>query len=325
MIGTYGSWVQTLRETAKLDLRTVSLKSGIHFTTINRIEKCQNEPTLFTAINIANALNGDPDNLYQYLTGAKPLLPYPSKDYPPIYPTENDVRLFERLMIIKPKSIGEFIADLLNKIINITNTINYFDNVDISKQLPFPSSENDEQKWLSESMSHPYYSALDIHKFLLSCPPHHRGMMINSPSLNYPENIEIDLIKQAYLQNAVLINRDLVSYISNINKNRLHETNITDNETAQQYLKVTSVKEKLRNQELISSAKLSDILILDQILSDQHEIFMMVWNAAKEEIRLRTIRDEFGAGKLLITLSRFLCYYKNPEPNWLIQLRHLEN
>lgn len=323
MMGTYGSWVQTLRQESKLDLRTVALKSGIHFTTINRIEKSQNDPTLFTAVKIAEALDGDPADLYLHLTGEKPLLPHPIEDFQPMFPTEKDVRLFERLMIEKPKTTGDFIAGLLNRIIKVPDHSNPYDFANATAEMQYPTDGNDEQKWLYESIQPPFYSALDIHKYLLSYPRHHFGGVITTPSLNYPNDIDIELIKQAYVQNAVLLNQDLITYITTIHDDFLPEKMIADNETARQFTKVTLVKEKLCAQAQIFGSKLSDILILDQAFSDQHEIFMMVWNAAKEEVRLKTERDEFGTGKLLITLSRFLAFQQKVEPDWLLKLRSL--
>jgi transcriptional regulator with XRE-family HTH domain len=320
---TYGSWVQALRENAKLDLRTVSLKSGIHFTTINRIEKSQSDTTLLTAIKIAQALGGDPADLYRHLTGADPLLPHPTEDYSPIFPTERDVLLFERLMIERPKTAGEFIADLLNGMIIVPDLSNPYDLAKSVREMQYPSDGNDEQKWLYKSIQPPFYSAVDIHKYLLSYPRHHYGAVISSPLLNYPFGIDIDLIKQAYVQNGILISTDLTYYIAQIHNDFEPEKMTADNETARQFTKVTMIKDKICSQAKISDAKISDILTLDQAFSDQHEILLMAWNAAKEEVRVRTARDEFGAGKLLIILSRFLAVHYDSKTNWLIELRRI--
>ena len=310
----FGSWIQNLRKKSGEDLRTIAQISGVHFTTIGRIEKGQNDPTLDSAIKITLALKGNPADLYRHLTDKSPLLPAPSGNFLPKFPTEKDVQYFEWLMVEKPKTCGEFVASLLNKIAD-KNRDNSFQS---------DSSLNSEQNWLFGVSRSPIYSAADVHKFILAYPNRHFWKMIFTPVFNYPKKFDVDLTKQAYIQNAVMIYQDLANYISVIHDDFLGSEMTGDDETAKQFIKITQTKDKILSLAQIASVKLSDILLLDQKFSDENEIFMMFWNAGTEEIRRKHENGEYGVGKLLITLSRFLANDQTEiDPNWLINLRLL--
>jgi transcriptional regulator with XRE-family HTH domain len=314
---TFGSWVQSLRKNAQLDLRSLSLMSDMHFTTINRIEKSQNEPTLLTAIKIASALNGRPTDLYRKITGMKPLSPWAAGDYHPFFPNENDLMMFERLIVEKPKTVAEFIATLLNKIYSDFSVT----GAAASPEKQQPGGENKEQQWLHESFRQPFFKPLDIFKLLLNYPSHLFGMTLFSPCLNYPNDMEVEMIRQAYTQTGVLLIQDLKTYVSSMRDEFVPEKTSADYETARKFAEVITVKERFCALSQISGVKIGDILVLDQAISDQHDFFMMAWNAAQEEIRQKTEYDGFGASKLLITISRFLSVHPGLEPNWLMDLR----
>ena len=325
-MNTFGFWVQNLRKNSELDLRTTAYISKIHFTTIGRIEKGQNDPTLDTVIKITNALNGDPFNLYNYLTGETALSPLPLEDYNPIFPTEKDCRLFVKLLFERPKTTAEFIADLLNKIIE-KNKYPYLQNTNITGENKWlwenRENLNPEQKWLLELIHSPIYSANDIHKFLLGFPLQHYEKIIFTPMLIYPTDSNPLLSLSVYKQNAFMVFDDLINYFFYYRSGRDEvDIDVETIQDAKRKEKIQQIVDKFFGLSQISDMKLSDILLLDKSVCKNKAFFMMAWNVANEEILFGSKIHDFYTIRLLVTLSRHLAV-ESIEINWLDDLRKL--
>ncbi len=314
---TFGSWIQKLRKDSGIDLRTIGQISGIHFTSIGRIEKGQNDPTLESAVKITTALKGNPSELCQLITGTTPPSPYILDNNSHMFPTIEDVLLFEKLIIEKPKSTGEYFAHLLNKVVDL-----FSPNEEIyRKDLPNPF-QNKEVEWLNESLLKPTFSAIDVQKFLLH-PSRSNISFILTPKCNYPEQFDPGIIIKIYMNNGVLIAEDLVRYTINEFENSEFTSFTDDKKIIHKFIKIQQIISKIEEQNQFSGIKLSDIVLVNNKFSNQGEIFMMAWNAASEEIRVKVQLNASNAARLLIIMSRYLSTLNNPEPDWLNRLHNL--
>lgn len=314
---TFGSWLQKLRKDSGIDLRTIGQISGIHFTSIGRIEKGQNDPTIESSIRIAIALKGNPFELCQLVTGKTPPLPHSTINQTHSFPTLEEVQYFERLIREKPQTTGDYFAQLLNMITKSDSPDENIYRQDLS-----PHFQNNEIEWLYESLKKPTFSAIDIQKFLLY-PSLSNISSIYKPLFIYPEKFDPRIIFEIFLNCGVLLPDDFVRYIGNKFETSDFATYTNDKTIIRKYIKIQQIISRLEEQNNFSGIKLSDIILLDNEFSNQGEIFMMAWNAASEEIRVKGQLNASNAARLLIIISRYLSLHKNPESDWLERLQQI--
>lgn len=315
---TFGSWLQKLRKDSGIDLRTIGQISGIHFTSVGRIEKGQNDPTIESSIRIVITLKGNPIELCQLVTGKTPPSPHSTGTKTHSFPTLEEVIHFERLIREKPQTTGEYFAQLLNKITNLESP-----DENIYRQDLLPGFLNNEIEWFYESLKKPTFSAIDIQKFLLYPSPSNISS-IYKPLIIYPEKLDSRIIFEIFLNNGVLLPDDFIRYVVNKFENSDIDINTNDKTIIRKYIKIQQIITRLEGQNNFSGIKLSDIILLDNELSKQGEIFMMAWNAASEEIRVKSKLNASNAARLLIIVSRYLASLNNPKPDWLFRLQTID-
>lgn len=314
---TFSSWIQNLRKSAGIDLRTLGLVSGVHFTTIGRVENGQNEPTLESAIKITTALNGSYFGLFRWITQKDAIAPLQNNEKNRLMPTLEDVIFFEKLILEKPKTCGEYCAYLLNRVFDLNPDIEKLKVNEVLK-----NNSISEQEWLVETLSQPVFTASDIHKFILS-PQNEKSRIFLHPEFIYPEKFDNEMVLEVYKGNGVLIIEDVKRYISDFAHDYLCDPNSFEKENIQNLKKIEQISSKIAGLNEISGLKLSDILLLDQELAYQGEIFIMAWRAVMEEIRVNSLSNKSNAGRFLVFISRFLAVHNNPEPDWLRNLHIL--
>lgn len=308
---SFGLWIQELRKESNSDLRIVGQLSNIHFTTIGRIEKGQNEPGLDTAIKITSALNGDPADFYKIASGKIPAIPKISNGNQHLYPSLQDVELIEHSLSYKPIPTCDYITHYLNIIWNLNNSKK--DNSIYSKEI-----SNRDSLWIKEIREETEFSSVEVLKFLLNC-----DSFIFEPHFKYPDKLSSKIGYEIYMDGGVLLSEDIGRYIEFILDNSDYQKVALDKETVKKYLKINQTISKLLESTQISNIKLNDIFLLDLGIATNNEVFMMIWNAASEEIRKNNRLQRTNAGKLLLYLSRFLALYNHPEPNWLEELKSI--
>lgn len=319
---TFGAWIQFLRKKNEMDLRTVSLKSGVHYTTINRIEKGQNDPTLFTAIRIAEALGGNPGEFMPPEMFEVNFEPYLVVPHYPLFPTTEDLRLFEDLITSKPKATAEYIAHVINNFTNLPNRYSEIQKV-VSKQYPeYLQTQNSEQELLKAALGEPYYSWLDIHKIIIGNIIYQSKPTLINPVITYPEGLDVEVINDAFLNEGVLLAEDVIRYVE-VKLDESAGEKFSDTDFAKKFSKAMVIKEKLINQSQISGMKISDFMLLDELLTPNHDLFNMVWNVIQEEIRVQNEAKNFPAARFLLCLSRHILH-QHPEGNdWLKVIKRL--
>lgn len=315
---TFGSWIQKLRKDSGADLRTIGQISGIHFTSVGRIEKGQNDPTLETAVKITSALNGSYSNLFTSICGKETISFKQNLEKNRTIPTIEDVLSFEKQILEKPKSLGEYCAYLLNRVVDLSPEIEKHEDRNILMK-EFES----EQEWLKITLLQPVFTASDIHKFILA-PQNEKSQTFINTKFVYPEGFDNEMILKVFKENGILIIEDVKRYISDFASDYLCDPISYEKENIQKLKKIEQLTSKIAEQNEISGLKLSDIFLLDQELAYQGEIFMMAWRAVMEDIRVKSLSNKTNAGKFLIFLSRFLTVHNNPEPNWLKQLQNFQ-
>jgi hypothetical protein len=134
----------------------------------------------------------------------------------------------------------------------------------------------------------------------------------------------VELIRQAYVQHAVLNIQDIKTYVSILYNEKFSEkAKGFDFSAVKKYKEVTELKDKICDPEKIAHVRLGDIFGLDEAFSGQHELFMMACGVAQEELRPSTGKDNYRARKLIIMISRFLATMPDIEPGWLERFRAL--
>ena len=284
---------------------------------VNRIENNTSDATLASAIRIMDAAETTPAEMISQISRAKPLLPLFTRDFHPIFPDGNDLSLFEALIVDKPKTTGEFFADLFNRICSKSQS-------EFAGSLAEMAQSSQEQQWLHEALCQPLFSGLDIFKFVLNYPSSLLGQLPFSSRINYPADMTVDLIRQAYVQHAVLHIQDIKTHVSILYNEKFSEkAKGFDFSAVKKYKEVTELKDKICDPEKIAHVRLGDIFSLDEVFSGQHELFMMACSAAQEELRPSTGKDNYRARKLMIMMSRYLATMPDIEPDWLLKFRTL--
>lgn len=310
---SFGNWVVSARKNKKISQGSLAQKAEMSQSAINRIENNTSDATFAAAMRIIQAAESTPAEMIWDISKMKPSIPDLSCDVSPIFPDEDDLRLFETLIVEKPKTTGEWIASLLNK-------------MHLKSQSKFTEAAEltEEQQWLQGEFTRPFFSSMDIYKFVLNYPSSLMGGLPFSSRLNYPADMTVDLIRQAYVQNAVLHIQDLKTYVSTIYNDRFSQKAKGFDFTAvKKYREVTELKEKICVPEKVANIRLGDIFRLDEEFSVQHEFFMMACNVVREESGFSTDKDMYRARKLFIMMSRYLAVMSDLAPDWLMKFRTL--
>ncbi|GAP21229.1 helix-turn-helix domain-containing protein [Leptolinea tardivitalis] len=306
----FGLWIQGLRKEIDADLRIVGQLSNLHFTTVSRIEKGLNEPSLDTAIKMATALNGNPAEFYKIASGKNPATPKNSNENQHLYPSLQDVELIEHSFDENPIPISDYITHYLNIIWKLHNKQkdNSFYSIEKSKMDSIRKEIHKETEFSSE----------EVFKYLLTC-----DSIIFEPHFKYPNKLPPQLGYEIFIDGGVLLSEEIGRYIEYILEKSDMQKVALNRDTVKKYMRINQTISKLIETTQISSLKLNDIYLLDLEIATNNEIFMMTWNAASEEVRENNRLQKNNAGRLLLTLSRFLALYDHPEPNWLEDLKSL--
>jgi len=110
---SFGDWVNRRRVELEFDLRALSTLSDVHFSTINRIENGESDPTLETVIRLIDALKGSPTDLISQIKQKKPLALIKSEGQ---VLSKVDVLNFLKLLRTEPTVAATILAEALSVI-----------------------------------------------------------------------------------------------------------------------------------------------------------------------------------------------------------------
>ncbi len=306
---SFGTWIQGQISKSGQDLRTLSRLSGLHYTTISRMQNGRVEATLDSAIRIAKSVNADFDSLYFHLYGVQPIIPSITSYDQHLFPTKKDLEAVEIAFQKKPKTICNFFSKYLNRIIN--ESIN-FDSLQDEKNI--------EISWLKNSLSKQKITEEEVLKYFLQVGTY-SSILRKTSLLSYPLKIEPKSIIETYLGSGVMLKDDIVILIDEFDEKLRYEK--YDVSLIKKHMKVIQLSEYIDQTSQISRLKLSDLLLIDNVVSEKGEIFMIAWNAAAEELRQEASLYKTGVSRLLLLLGRYLTLINNPEPNWLNRLNEI--
>ena len=302
----FGQWLNTQRREKKIDLRSLAQKAKLNPSTISRIERGMIDTALTTIVRITHSLDAKAEDYYKFLTG-KSVAPFKSvgpKD--PGVVTLEDVIGFEKLATESPGTVEEIVAEVLNK---IQSSLQGISNSTSIRPYSFQA----------ESMFR-----LINGSFLYSLVPH------------YPYAVEVSIsansIMDIYLNDGLLTRHDVAAYAL-LRKSDLGSKPFMGSEqTELMTLQETSFFDKSERE-----IRLSELERADHLLSKDHEILFMGWNALKNE-RMAMLQLSIGEprqwipgywwnfqnlkfGYLLIIMDRWMKALGISDTIWLNKIR----
>lgn len=303
----FGEWIRQLRAEKNLDLQALAKKAGLNASSISRIENQALNPTIETTVQLLQALNAAPLDLYLVLNDKNRDSLARVKQRPLINnaPTREDVIAFEKFTEEYSKYALVFLAKWLNKVYEIYR--------------PHRNIWGDG-----------FFRAEDIEKLLHNSP-------IYIAEVDYPIEIKTEAIREIYRQEGVIVRQDAYIYLQ-------HKRNLRHSPSPSPRISVPLLN-KLRYPLQYSSfqrVKLLDLLFLDKFYKEEGALFTIylraiefefmvnprqhIWRSQPAEYRHRLANwrsvQKFKAGYNLLMLHRWMKYLEIDAPNWLQNLRN---
>lgn len=291
-----GDWVNRRRVELEFDLRALSTLSDVHFSTINRIENGESDPTLETVIRLIDALKSTPADVIGQIKQKKPLALIKSEGQ---FLSKVDVLNFLKLLRTEPTVAATILAEALSV---IDEKLEKESNLASRRKIP----------------SNPF-SIEEIFHFLL--PEERLQLYPFEVTIKYPPLSNSQLPMDAYLQNAALVIQDLkaITQAPPIETPTLSGKKYDYHSEARI---IEAIKTKFVNEtQLVGKLKLSEILNLDKFFTQNGEFFLMACEVAKEEITTETSYLE-KPGVNLIIISRWITSLNLPMIDWIERVRH---
>jgi len=252
---SFGAWLRGTRERLGIDLETMSLRSGVDRSSINRIEREVSQPTLCTAVRLCEALGVGPHELVWSLQGRS--LPQIAQenavgDMPAL--KLSDLDLFVRLTRHDIDAARSILVGWLNEL----STLYYED-----RNHAAATTDDDSQN----SSNLPYFTESDVDKVL-------NDLAFYKSELQYPPQDNGSIIFDTYRRGGALTLKDVGAYIRWLRLER--GTSLAG--IGEQDGPSSSALSRIETGQL-ENVRLKDILLLDDVLSREGEILRMSWEA----------------------------------------------
>ena len=301
----FGAWIRQLRAEKNLDLQTLAQKARLNASSISRIENQALNPTIDTTVQLLQALDATPFDLYLALSD-KDKNSYPKMQQSPLIntaPTRDDVITFERFAEDYPKYAKVFLAKWLNKV--------------------YETHHPHRNIW-----ENGFFQAEDMAKLFHNSP-------IYIAEIDYPVDLKADAILDIHRQKGAIVRQDAYIYLKYKNKFKFPKPIPSRMSMA--------LFSKLRyplQYSIFQRVKLADLFFLDKFHEDEGTLFVIYLQAIEFEFMVnpRRIRrtysgeyryllsnwrsvEKFKAGYNLLMLHRWMKYLDFNTPNWLRNLR----
>ena len=295
-----GQWLREKR--GSISLRDIARKSSISAGNISRIESGSvTDPTLSTVVRLVQALEADPVDLYQFLTGRSLLKIEPKNLYPLKYPTTYDASEFEYYAQSRSDSVSKFITPFLQLILDA--------------QVPQEMQEQlGAQTWKGWSNPKLHLGIEGFNWLLIDAN-------LFTWHFEYPPYVTKETLLELYSQNdALILVDDLKQYIAIREFEKARETTVTYNRKKVRGIAFEDHWIKFSKYSLFANCNFSNLLELDQEVSQQGEIFMFGWRVADAETHLFE-HNEHRYAKMLLMMSRWMAFLGFPKKDWLTEIR----
>ena len=252
---------QRVNQSPKIDMLDLAKRAGLSQSAISRIESGDTIPTLESVIRINQVLNGNISELYFSLTKRQLLSVNELKNYHNRYPGVRDIEWIDDIARKEFNKLCILCSNLLNE---------------LNENLPIDTANrlNFDNKFTPEQI-----------KFLFVSSP------LFDISMRYPNFIDEREIKEAIIQNGIIIHQDFTTYIrSRIRKSENAKASSHLEPLFQKIYYGTPINEDL------GKLKFDTLLELDEALAEQGEIFLMGWKIVEFEYRRSLIENDEKTG-----------------------------
>ena len=266
-------WLQKERTKQKIDLRTLSNKTGIDIGTISRIENMRTQATLATIVRLCEGLGVGLSTLLEALQ-QKPDVDLDSTDTSDCeaIPTLNDVQTFLRSISNDWQAGCLLLADMLNTIASIQLRSGFMD---------------------SQGVSHLFVPE-DVDKFLLHLPLYRFELV-------YPPRLAADDIWRIYRCGGWLTVTDVGMYIKQVRSEKPFSS-----ARPQHTAKISGSVLTRLEEGVLERVKFSDVLLLDEQLEQDGKLLAMYWKAYQLSREMTEFLSERGHQQKNLPLSPWI-------------------
>jgi transcriptional regulator with XRE-family HTH domain len=291
-----GQWMRSLRKEQKLDIRTLSERTGVEVSTISRVETAQTQVTLIIAIRLCEGLGVNAVDVLTAVRGKRPF----AGDREPMrgveaVPTMDDVEQFLTYFHRNKEGGKVWLSDLLNRVVVMGK-----------------NTEGDPEGEVSQ-----FIVPADIHKLLFDSP-------VYRFEIQYPSAITASGILAIYQHGAMLTPMEIREYIKKVRR----EKQVTIARLEQAAKLSPSVLSRLESAE-IEQIKLADVLVLDEQLGQEGTLLLMYWSVYSFYERLvrrdaTSAEQDMKLASIFITTCRWLQFMNPQDVSWISNVRSYE-
>ncbi len=301
----FGAWVQSLRSSRAMDVRTFARLVGVDASTISRIEQARSQVTVLTAVRICEGVGAAPTDLLMALRGTRPKWTRRQPD------THEDgvitIKDLEALLCFLRRHWEEgchFLTNLLNRI---------------------AAAERADGRMQEETSL--LIVPEDIEKLLADSRLYHF-------KVHYPEKMRAEELWKIYLAGGALSLVDIGVYLRQARRTR----RVTLSGLEESGKVSASVLSRLEGGTL-ERVKLVDVLTLDEQLGQEGKILAMYWRACtlmEMVMRVRNqdsladvpmpagmerIEQDLKVVELFLTICRWFSCLSTPDSVWITEVR----
>lgn len=267
----FGTRVREIRQKRQWDVRTLARQTGIHFSTISRVENAQAQIKVDTAVRICDGLGIPFGELMTLFNRPQVSAPPEIQDTPNIL-DGSPAAQHDTLGIRDVQIFSVLLREDIRRSVQVIN--------DIQSHLTAHVTVADSQ---TNANGDPTFIFLDADK-IPSLPA-----LLDKWHVPYPLVYQANHIFDTYLKGGVITRRDVGSYMSK--KRQQNGRSLTSLEAD---TKVSDSVVYRLECGLLEQVKLKDALALDEEIAEHGEIIGMYWQAAKLHIKMVTpkVKDE---------------------------------
>jgi transcriptional regulator with XRE-family HTH domain len=301
----FGSWVQSLRSSRAMDVRTFARLVGVDASTISRIEQARTQVTVLTAVRICEGVGTAPADLLSAMRGERPKWARRQPDiHEDVVITIKDLEALLCFLRLHWEEGCRFLTNLLNRI---------------------AASERADERLQEETTL--LIVPKDIEKLLADSPLYHF-------KVHYPEEMKAEEIWKIYLAGGALSLVDIGIYLRQVRR----DLRVTLSGLEESGKLSASVLSRLEGGTL-ERVKLIDVLTLDEQLGQEGKILAMYWRACTlMEMVMRVRKRDSLAGvpmpaalerieqdlkmvELFLTICRWFSCLSASDHGWITEVR----
>lgn len=287
----FGNFIRQLRQERSIDIKTLSLETGVEISTISRVENERTQVTLSVALRLCDGLEVTVTDLFEALRERHVSVStkeWIHEDERTSIPTVSDIETFLLYYHTNKQKGRGWLSDLLNSVALLRRT-----------------------ESTSEENFSPLFVPEDIQKLLFDSPMYRF-------EIQYPSRITAENILEMYQDGGVLTLFDLGEYIKRVRR----EKHITLAHLENSASVSASVLSRLESGS-IEQLKLIDVLALDEQLEQEGKLLAMYWSVYRfnENVTRKYTESDLKLAYIFILTCRWFQAMSPNDSAWISAIR----